>query len=119
MKTVLVALMCGIVFSTCAMSAQEEGGEKWAAEAAMDPQAAEVLRAMSDHLQRARAFSFTTRIEYDTAGAPKLQYGAVQSASVRRPDRLRVEYRGDLSDRLAWFDGKQFTYLDPAEGLYA
>ena len=76
MKTVLAVLTVGVVLSTVALFAQEEGGEKRAAGNAMDPRAAEILRAMSEHLQRAKAFTFTTRIVYDTPGAPKLQYGA-------------------------------------------
>lgn len=116
MRYVFVALVCGIFVSTCA-SVRE--GDDEAAAVGTDPKAAETLRAMSVYLQRARAFTFTTRIEYETVGTPKLQYGAVQSASVRRPDRLRVEYRGDLSDRMGWFDGRHLTYLDPGEGFFA
>ncbi len=116
MSRVCVALVCGVFVSACA-SVREK--EEEAAAVGTDPRAAETLRAMSEHLRRARAFTFTTRIEYETAGTPKLQYGAVQSASVRRPDRLRVEYRGDLHDRLGWFDGKHLTYLDPRAKAYA
>jgi hypothetical protein len=112
----LSAWTCAVVLAACAASARQEAGEP---RVGRDPRAAEILRAMSECLHRARAFTFTARIEYETAGHPKLQYGAVQSASVRRPDRLRVEYRGDLIDRLAWFDGKQLTYLDPEVNLYA
>lgn len=112
----LVALVSGAFVSTCASVREREEGP---AAVGTDPRAAEVLRAMAEHLQRARAFTFTTRIAYESAGTPKLQYGAVQSASVRRPDRVRVEYRGDLHDRLGWFDGRHLTYLDPGANLYA
>jgi hypothetical protein len=116
MRKAFVALACGIFVSTCASTREREQD---VAAVGTDPKAAETLRAMSVYLRRARAFTFTARIEYETAGTPKLQYGAVQSASVRRPDRLRVEYRGDLNDRLGWFDGKHLTYLDPGANLYA
>jgi hypothetical protein len=118
MRNVLAALTCGMVLSTCAASVREER-DAGVATPGLDSRAAGILRAMSEHLRRARAFTFTTRIEYELAGTPKLQYGAVQSASVRRPDRLRVEYRGDLLDRLGWYDGQHLTYLDPGANLYA
>lgn len=116
MRRVFAALVCGVFVSTC--TSVREKDEETAA-VGTDPKAAETLRAMSVYLRRARAFTFTARIEYETAGTPKLQYGAVQSASVRRPDRLRVEYRGDLRDRLGWFDGKHLTYLDPGANVHA
>ncbi|MHC4973717.1 MAG: DUF6515 family protein [Planctomycetota bacterium] len=116
MRKAFVALACGIFVSTCASTREPEQD---IAAVGTDPKAAETLRAMSVYLRRARAFTFTARIEHETAGTPKLQYGAVQSASVRRPDRLRVEYRGDLNDRLGWFDGRHLTYLDPGANVYA
>jgi len=91
----------------------QEGGP------AGDPMAATTLREMCDQLEGAGSFTVQARITWDTSGENMLQFGAAQSIALRRPDRLRIEYHGDLSERIAWFDGKRLVYLDPVANLYA
>ncbi len=86
---------------------------------AVAPEAAKALRLMCDRLEGAKSFTFRARVTWDTSGEHMLQFGAAQSIALRRPNRLRVEYHGDLSERLAWFDGRRFVYLDPVANLYA
>ena len=38
---------------------------------------------------------------------------------MQRPDRLYVEWSGDLGDRRFWYDGKSITLYNPATPFYA
>ena len=111
-------LILGLVVGGAAVLAQ---GRRAAApeDGAIDPMAVKVLRDVCDRLEAAKSLAFRAQITWETAGMNKLQFGAVQEVMLRRPDRLRVEYRGDISERTAWFDGDRWVYLDTVRNLYA
>jgi hypothetical protein len=48
-----------------------------------------------------------------------VQYSGAADMSVRRPDRLHVDYGDDLSAKEVWYDGEQFTILDHLHNVYA
>lgn len=85
------------------------------------PRAERALKSMSEYLQGAGEFSFRAAVTYDSVLADelKVQYGGVADVTVRRPDRLRVEYTGDELPRRIVIDGQRFTILDRAANLYA
>ena len=49
--------------------------------------------------------------------AKKLQYGIDMETFVRRPDRLRVNAKGDVVNKQFYFDGKTITLYDKDDTL--
>jgi len=64
-------------------------------------------------------FSFETDIQFDNilSSGQKVQYSAFQRFYVQRPNRLRVDYTGDLRATRFFFDGQTMTFQD-ADGLF-
>lgn len=87
----------------------------------VDPRADQVLRAMGDYLAEGREFSVRADILFDDVlpTGQKLQRGAHEDVAVRRPNRLYVEYAGDLGASQLWYDGKQLTMYDLHDNVYA
>jgi len=94
------------------------GGE---GEPAIEAGADRILREMSAYLQSADQFSFRTDVTYDSvlANGQKIQFGATGEVAIHRPDRLRVEYRGDEGARRVVFNGHKLTVHDLSVDLYA
>jgi hypothetical protein len=89
--------------------------------ARIEAKADRILREMSEYLKTAREFTFHAEVSYDSVltSGEKIQYGGAADVSVRRPDRLHVEYSGDERQSLAIFDGRTFTVHDVAVNVYA
>ncbi len=75
---------------------------------------------MTDYLgaQQALSFHIETSFELYDFGQ-KLQFAGAADIQIRRPDRLAVDYRDDLSAKRVWYDGSQLTLVDPIAGVYA
>lgn len=56
----------------------------------VDPRADRLLRAMGDYLKAAKEFSFHAEVTFDDtqASGQKIQFGATNDISIRRPDRI-------------------------------
>ena len=79
-----------------------------------------LLRAMTDYLSAQQAFSFRIETSFENFDqGQKLQFEGSADISVRRPNRLAIDYRDDLSARRVWYDGSQLTLVDPRDNLYA
>jgi hypothetical protein len=91
------------------------------ATAQVDPRADQILRAMGEYLASAEEFRFHAEITFDTFSAQgqELQYGGQADISVRRPDRLRVEYDGDERRNRVVYDGERITVYHAGKNLYA
>jgi hypothetical protein len=91
------------------------------AQPAIEEQADRAVRAMSDYLSSADEFSFRASIAYDEFAdwGQEIQFGAVATISVRRPDGLHVVHDGDERQISFIFDGEVMTLLDRAKNLYA
>jgi len=91
-----------------------EGGE-------VDPQAAAVVRRMSEHLGSLRAFRVTadstTEVVLDSG--EKIQMLATSNVALQRPNKLRSERRGPLTDVLFMYDGDRITLHGRGKNLYA
>jgi hypothetical protein len=85
------------------------------------PQAEEVLRAMSQYLAKAKAFSYHAEVEFDQVlpGGPKIRLSGAVDVAVTRPGSLYVDYRDDVSDRVVWFENGLLTLFDPVASIYA
>jgi len=88
---------------------------------AVDPQATKILKTALDYLQEAKQFTFHAEITADatTPSGVKVQYAAGNDIAVKRPDRLRTSYQGDLRNTRSWYDGKTFTLLNMDRNYYA
>ena len=86
-----------------------------------DPRADRLLRAMGDYLKAAKEFSFHAEIAFDDvqASGQKIQFGATNDISVRRPDRVYVNYEGDTARKRFWYDGQTLTLYDGDHNVYA
>jgi hypothetical protein len=88
---------------------------------AVAPQADRLLKDMGSYLGSAREFTFHADINFDHVlpSGQKLQFSAAQDVALQRPGRLRVDWGGDLGDRVFWYDGKSATIYDPSTPFYA
>ena len=87
----------------------------------VDPRADRLLRAMGDYLKAAKEFSFHAEITFDdvqTSGQ-KIQFEAIDDISVRRPDRIYANYKGDTDRKRFWYDGQKVTLYDGNRNVYA
>ena len=84
-------------------------------------QADRLLRQMSEYIASAEQFIFHADITFDHVlpSGQKLQYTSSEDVALERPNRLYVEWSGDLGDRQFWYDGKSLTLYDPATPFYA
>ena len=87
----------------------------------IEARADRILRDMSDYLKSADQFTFQADVSYDEVlvSGQKIQYGGTSKISVHRPNRLRVEHRGDEGDLRVIFNGQTFTLYDLSVDLYA
>jgi hypothetical protein len=80
------------------------------------------LQKMSDYMGKQKHFMMQTSETFDqvaTAGE-KIQFSAVQTLRVARPDKLSVDaVTGAGKRRHLVFDGKQITLVDLSDNLYA
>ncbi len=103
--------------------AQEQADE---AEPEILPDIDKLLRRTSEYLKAAGKFSFRAEIAYDEMEVAddeegsdlKLQYGATVELTARKPDRMRLTFKGDQLDREFWYDGKTATLLAPHAKFY-
>lgn len=88
---------------------------------AIDAEADRIMRAMGEYLQSANEFSFHADITRDEilSTGEKVQYGGESDLSVRRPDRLFVDSKGDERRRQVFFDGSTITLFNLLKNFYA
>ena len=85
------------------------------------PRASRLLREMSDYLKKTSEFTFHAEVAYDSVldNGQKIQFGGLSKVTLRRPNRLRTEYRGDERRTQGVFDGRTFTIHDLVADVYA
>ena len=132
MKRLAILPILGALLATCAARPEKKPANEPAKNPAkevrrpLDPLIEQLLRKTSAHLQAAKQFRFHAEVAFDKieikddeAGSEiKVQYGATVDISVKRRNKLRVSFRGDLVQRDFWDDGKTATLLAPAENYY-
>lgn len=81
----------------------------------------QVLKQMTNYLQGLQQFSVQAEITEDVLldSGLTIQDGRSVTASVRRPNRLRVDSSGDLGDRQLFYDGKTITLMDLSNNVYS
>ena len=87
----------------------------------IEPRAVQVLKHMTEYLQGLQQFSVQAEITEDVLldSGLTIQDSRSVTASVRRPNRLRVDAVGDLDDRQLFYDGKTMTLMDLSKNVYS
>jgi hypothetical protein len=109
-------LVAAIAFS--ALSAAAIGVQ---ASTAVDPEAVSILRHMSEYLSSLKKFSFRTdnTVDLVTRSGQQLQTAAQVEVSIHRPNRFRVNRRGDIAEQEFYFDGTTLTLYGKVVDYYA
>ena len=86
----------------------------------IDPLALKVLKAVTDPIRDAKAFSFKTRgiREYVGSNGQIITYFTTSNITVSRPDKLRVDFKGRGQDVQLFYDGGQTVLYAPGPKLY-
>ena len=113
--TVLLAVVAGIALlavTSPEVHAQDTGA---------DPQAAQILKRMTDYLGSLQKFSVHTHntIEDVIDAGPRVDVDISASVIVSRPDKLHAERKGGLLDQVFFYDGRTLTLFNPSDGVYA
>jgi hypothetical protein len=111
-RQVLRATAMSVVFGVCAGSATAADG--------INPDADEILRAMSRYLAGTPAFSVSTDIgnEVVTLQGQKLEFNSSAVTVVQRPSRVHVSRQGRFADAEVFYDGKQLTLYGKTINAY-
>ncbi|MDB4433287.1 DUF2092 domain-containing protein, partial [bacterium] len=105
-------------------AADEEAAMRAATEAAMrahTEEALAVLKSSSDFLGQQQSFGFEAHVGFDVLqlNGQKLEFGGTRKATVRRPDRARVEAEQRDGDQMTlFFDGETISVDIPGENAY-
>lgn len=83
----------------------------WGGAGAQEDDSRQLLKAMSDYMAAQSAFSFTyqSSIEAVTPEFEKLQFVSSGTATIHRPDKIRVTRTGGFADVELVYDGSQLT----------
>jgi len=87
--------------------------------AEVDPK--QVLRQMCDYLNSLKEFSFKGEVTDDLTyeAGNKLQFAFGLEGYVKRPDKIRLNAKGDLQNKELFYDGKAITVYDTVKKVYA
>ena len=85
----------------------------------VDPK--QVLRQMCDYLNSLKEFSFKGEVTDDHTydAGDKLQFAFSLEGYVKRPDKIRLNAKGDLQNKEFFYDGKAITIYDTVKKVYA
>lgn len=88
---------------------------------ALDPAATRILKRMTDYLGSLKGFSVHTQNTIEDLLAPgeRIDLEVSASVTVKRPNKLRTERKGDLVSQDFFYDGKTLTLYDLSKKVYA
>ena len=111
-----------ILCSALALHAQEQADTQTqdTSQTAVDPEALEILKEMSDTLMSAKEFSFDTEITNDRTldSGQTIQISGTMKGAVKRPNQVYAKYTGDFNTREVWYSGDELTLYVPDKGYY-
>lgn len=87
----------------------------------IEPEAAQLLKRMTDYLGSLERFSMETdnMLEDVLVSGQKIQYDFTAGVAIQRPDRLHVERTGDLLQQLIVYDGEYLSIYNPSDAVFA
>ena len=88
---------------------------------AVDPAAVQILQRMTDHLGSLKQFSVHTQntLEDLLVSGHRVDFDISAKVIIRRPNRLRAERKGDMTDQIFYYNGKTLTLYNPSDKVYA
>jgi len=118
---VLLAVACLVGGQASAEPAKTTKPTKAEKAPKFDPKAERVLRDMSEFLSRQKAFEVEVEGTTDVImeNGQKVQFNREARVSVERPNKVRVDRKGDLVDAQIYFDGKNITVYAKNANAYA
>jgi hypothetical protein len=80
-----------------------------------------VIRHMCDYLKSLKEFSFKGEVtdDHTYSAGNKLQFAFDLEGYVKRPDKIRLNAKGDLQNKEFFYDGKAITIYDTVKKVYA
>jgi hypothetical protein len=87
----------------------------------IQPAAKDLIDKMGTFLNMTNQFSFHSEVMFDDhlPSGQKIQFAAAEDVSVRKPDRIYVDYQSDLGPKKFWYNGKTVTLLSPSHNSYS
>jgi len=87
----------------------------------VEPDAARILKRMTDHVGGQDRFSLetTNTVEVVLESGQKIQFTGSARTTVQRPNKLHSERVGDVMKQGFYYDGRTVTLVNPDDNLYA
>jgi hypothetical protein len=87
----------------------------------IEPEADQILRKMSDYLAKLKQFRVQTEntLEVLLISGQKLQFDNPVDVTIKRPNKLRADRKGDVFNQEFYYDGKTLTLYNPGQNYYA
>jgi hypothetical protein len=89
--------------------------------AAVNPDATQILKRMTDYLGRLQTYSVHTQntVEDLLPSGQRIDMDVAATVTVSRPSKLRAEREGDVVHQVFYYDGASLTLYDPDQQVYA
>jgi len=115
----VTAVALGLAASSIAAAGDVQSYGKWGG--AIDPDALQVLKRMTDYLGGLERFSMHTENIYEDvlATGQKIQFGFSSNVVAQRPDKLRAERTDGLANQIFIYDGETLVAHDGQHDLFA
>jgi hypothetical protein len=87
----------------------------------VDPAAVQMLKRMTDYLGSLQQFSVHTQNTVDDLldSGQRGDIDVAATVSIKRPNKLRAERKGELISQVFYYDGKTLTLYNPSDKVYA
>jgi len=117
MNAVRLVAFGGLVFFTLTQAFAKDVDQA----KTVEPEAAEILQQMSDYLGSLKRFTLSSESTIDTLmpWGQQIQRGAHVDVAIQRPNRLRLNRKGDDAEQEFYFDGTTLTLYGKQDGHYA
>src|SRR3972149_7121314 len=89
--------------------------------AGIEPKADQILRKMSDYLANLKQFRVQTEntLEVVLISGQKVQFDNPVNVTIKRPNKLHADRKGDVYDQEFYYDGKTLTLYSKGINSYA
>lgn len=87
----------------------------------VDPEAARILKRMTDYVGGLQQFGLDTSntVEVVLHSGQKIQFTSAAKAILQRPNKLHASRVGDVVSQSFYYDGRTLTLVNPDDGVYA
>jgi hypothetical protein len=113
--------LCSSLLLVAQTTPREKPGANTADQKDIDPLALKVLKAVTDPIRDAKAFSFHTRAIRDSLGSNGqiISYFTSSDVTICRPDKLRVDFKGRGRNVQLYHEAGKTVLYAPEAKLYA